>query len=169
MASISTKRPESPVRRREARSAEAGFSLIEAVVSLSLAVVVLTGVLTLFDRNNQLARAQTYVAEMQHSLRVWQTELARHIRMAGRGGLPRGPMPGGLAIAVRNNVPLDGDERYTAVGDTDSPRVVPGTDVLTVRGAINSSVFQVNPLGGGFLVDDPEAPTVGTVRVENPH
>lgn len=148
---------------------ERGFTLIEAVVSLLLAVAILAGVLTLFDRNNQVARAQTYIAEMQNSLRVGQSELARHIRMAGRGGLPRGPLPGGLAVAVRNNVPEDGDERYIALGDTDSPRILPGTDVLTVRGAISNSVFQVNPLGGGFHVDDVDAPTVGTVRVESPH
>jgi len=169
MARIHTKRAENPARRREARPAEDGFSVVEAVVSLTLAVAILTGVLTLFDRNNQLARAQTFVAEMQHSLRVGQSELARYIRMAGRGGLPRGTMPGGLALGVRNNVPVDGDERYIAIGDADSPRVLPGTDVLTVRGAISNSVFQVNPLGGGFVLDDPEAPTRGTVRVENPH
>jgi hypothetical protein len=123
----------------------------------------------LFDRNNKLARAQTYVADMQNSVRVGQAELARFIRMTGRGGLPRGTVPGGLAIAVRNNAPEDGDESTIAVGDSDSPLVLPGTDVLTVRGAFSNSVYQVNPLGGGFQLDDLDAPTQGTVRVENPH
>ena len=151
------------------RRGQHGFTLIEAVVSLMLAVAILAGVLTLFDRNNQLARAQTHVAEMQNSLRAGQAELARYIRMAGRGGLPRGPLPGGLAIAVRNNVSEDGADRNIAVGDADSPLVLPGTDVLTVRGAISDSVFQVNPLGGGFHLDDLDDPTSGTVRVESPH
>jgi type II secretory pathway pseudopilin PulG len=156
-------------QRRPAPPGAPGFTLIEAVIALMLAVAILAGVLTLFDRNNQLARAQTYVAEMQNSVRVGQAELARYIRMAGRGGLPRGPLPTGLAIAVRNNTPEDGDQRYIAAGDADSPRVLPGTDVLTIRGAISNSVFQVNPLGGGFVLDDPEAPTLGTVRVDSPH
>ena len=155
--------------RRDACLDERGFSLLEAVVSMLLAVVILAGVLTLFDRNNQLARAQTHVAEMQHALRVGQGELSRQIRMAGRGGLPRGAMPEGIALGVRNNAPDDGDLSHIAAGDGDSPTILAGSDVLIVRGAISSTVFQVNPLGGGFNLDDPDAPTEGTIRVENPH
>ncbi|HVR30085.1 MAG TPA: hypothetical protein VMS86_11190 [Thermoanaerobaculia bacterium] len=154
-----------PFRRR----GEDGFTLVEALVSLGLVIAVLVGVLTLFDRNNQLARTQTHIAQMQHALRVGQGEMARQTRMAGRGGLPRGPLPGGLAVGVRNNAPPSGDGRHIAAGNTDSPAVVAGTDVLIVRGAISGTVFQVNPLGGGFQVDDPAAPTEGTIRVENPH
>src|SRR6188508_3145990 len=102
--------------RREARPSERGFTLIEAVVSLAVAVAILVGVLTLFDRNNQVARAQTYVAEMQNSLRVGEADLARYIRMAGRGGLPRGILPAGIALGVRNNAPVEGDDHYIAVG-----------------------------------------------------
>lgn len=155
--------------RREVRPNERGFTLLEAVVSLSVAVAILVGVLTLFDRNNQVARAQTYVAEMQNSLRVGEAELARYIRMAGRGGLPRGLLPAGTALGIRNNAPQEGDARYIAVGDADSPLVLPGTDVLTIRGAFTNSVFQVNPLGRGFILDDVDAPTAGVVHVENPH
>jgi type II secretory pathway pseudopilin PulG len=165
LRSISVSRP----APRLGRARQAGFTMIEALVSLFIAVGILVGVLTLFDRNNQLARAQTNIAQMQHSLRVGQDDMTRYIRMAGRGGMPRGPIPAGLALGVRNNVPLQGDDRYIAEGDADSPLVLPGTDVLTVRGAIASSVYQVNPLGGGFQLDDLDAPTTGTIRVENPH
>ena len=151
------------------RLRDSGFTLIEALVSMGLAIAVLVGVLTLFDRNNQIARAQTHIAQMQNELRVGQSEMMRLTRMAGRGGLPRGPLPGGLAVGVRNNAPPAGDARHIALGNASSPEVVAGTDVLMVRGAISGSVFQVNPLGGGFQVDDPAAPTEGTVRVEDPH
>jgi hypothetical protein len=70
---------------------------------------------------------------------------------------------------VRNNVPAEGDDSTIAVGDPDSPVVLAGTDVLSIRGAMSSSVYQVNPLGGGFQVDDVDAPTEGSVRVESPH
>ena len=88
MTSTSQRRTEDRAPRRAARAGDQGFTLVEAIVSLLLAVGILVGVLTLFDRNNQLARSQTYVAEMQNSLRVGQADLARYIRMAGRGGLP---------------------------------------------------------------------------------
>jgi type II secretory pathway pseudopilin PulG len=152
-----------------AHCAEGGFTMIEALVSMVIAMAILVGILTIFDRNNQLARAQTNVAQMQHALRVGQDDMTRYIRMAGRGGLPRGPLPVGLAVAVRNNVPPDGDDSTIAVGNPNSPLVLAGTDVLTVRGAISTSVYQVNPLGGGFQVDDTDAPTTGSIRVENPH
>lgn len=151
------------------KARQGGFTMIEALISLLTAVAILIGVLTLFDRNNQLARAQTNVAQMQNSLRVGQDELTRYIRMAGRGGLPRGAMPTGLAVGVRNNVPLEGDGRTIAAGNPSSPLVLPGTDVLILRGALSTSVYQVNPLGGGFHLDDAVAPTVGSIRVETPH
>ena len=156
---------------REPRRAtgQHGFTLLEALVSLLISVAMIVGVLTLFDHNNRIARSQTHVAQMQNSLRVGQAELARQVRMAGRGGLPRGPLPEGLAVAIRNNVPAEGDQRHIAVGNTDSPAVVAGTDVLTVRGAISGLVYQVNPLGGGFQIDDLDAPTSGSVRIEDPH
>jgi len=155
--------------RRRCRRGERGFTLIEALVSLSIVVALLVGVLTLFDRNNQIARAQTHIAQMQNALRVGQSDMMRYARMAGRGGLPRGALPTGIALGVRNDAPMDGDGRYIAFADTDSPLVVPGTDVLIIRGAISGSVYQVNPLAGGFQLDDVDAPTLGTVRVENPH
>lgn len=167
-AALPTSRP-ATLRTRRARSSQGGFTMLEALVSLLIAVGILVGVLTLFDRNSQITRTQTNVAQMQNALRVGQDHLTRYIRMAGRGGLPRGPMPAGLALAVRNDVPPAGDERTIAIGDADSPLVLAGTDVLTVRGAISSSVYQVNPLGGGFHLDDVDAPTTGTLRVENPH
>jgi len=55
--------------------------------------------------------------------------------MAGRGPVPVGALPGGLAVAHDDNV---ADNYYVAVGDPEgiSPTVLPGTDVLTVNYAL---------------------------------
>lgn len=143
-----------------------GFTIVEAIVSLLVTVTVLLGVLALFDFSNKLARVQTNVADMQQSLRVAQADAVRLIRMAGRGGLPMGSLPNGWAVAVRNNVP---DDATATVGGAGTPGIVPGSDVLTVRGVFASSVYQVNSAAPGAfeLTGLPGPPSGGTLLIAN--
>lgn len=131
-------------------SREAGFTLIEALVSLLVMVMVLTGLLALLEFNSRVARAQLSVADMQQALRVAQADMVRQVRMAGRGGLPvrRPPtaggytgmsLPAGTAVAVENNV-ADG----TTIGGDPNAAVLEGTDIVTVRGVINTPLYQVS-------------------------
>lgn len=133
------------------RRREAGFTLIEALVSLLVMVMVLAGLLALLEFNSRLAKAQVNVAEMQQSLRVAQSDIVRQVRMAGRGGLPiRRPATAGgylgmnlpmdgTAVAVRNNV-----DPGVTIGGNAAAAVVPETDIVTVRGVINSPLYQVS-------------------------
>ncbi len=159
---------------RPARSRQLGFTVAELLVALLILILVLVGVLALFDLNSRLARAQTQVADMQQSLRIAQYEMVRASRMAGRGGMPRGTLPvvlppdrnqTGLAVAVRNDVPEDGT---IAEGDATSPKVVPGTDVLIIRGVFATPIYQINPAAGDFSLNDPAAPTAGSLVVRDP-
>lgn len=121
--------PPVPLRR----SREQGFTLTELIIALFVTVEVLVAVLLLFDFNTKLARVQTNVAEMQQSQRVAQYDLVRLARMAGRGGLPQN-----LAFSVVNNAPVG-----TLIAGPGSPKVVPGTDILQVRGVFSSPIYQV--------------------------
>lgn len=136
---------------------ERGFTLAEMLVTLVVSSVVLTGIVALFNFNTRVAKAQMSLSEMQQSLRVAQSGMVRTVRMAGRGGLPvfrpgnaggyAGMfLPQGPAIGVANDV-ADG----TQLGSSATAAVVAGTDVLTVRGVINSPLYQVNPAGGGNI------------------
>ena len=82
-------------------SRQRGFTLIEVSVSLIVTIIVLLGVLALFDFSNRLTRVQTNISDMQQSLRVAQNDSVRLIRMAGRGGLPLGNLPDGTAVVGR--------------------------------------------------------------------
>jgi hypothetical protein len=141
---------------------EEGFTVAELTVSLFVTVTVLLGVLALFDFSNRLSRVQTNVADMQQSLRVAQYDAVRLIRMAGRGGLPLGTLPSGTALTVSDNVPA-----ATHIGGPNSPLVLPGSDVLTVRGVLSTSVYQVNSENPGSfsLVNPGTGPVSGTVVV----
>lgn len=147
------------------RAHQQGFTLVEVTVSLIVTVIVLLGVLALFDFSNRLTRAQTNVSDMQQSLRVAQSDAMRLIRMAGCGGLSAGNPPNGVAVAMQNNV-ADG----TKIGGGSTPEVVPGSDVLTIRGVFSSSVNQININAGGTFTLTPSinAPTAGSLVLSNP-
>jgi type II secretory pathway pseudopilin PulG len=148
--------------RHPHRPGQRGFTLVEVTVSLFVTVIVLLGVLALFDFSNKLTRAQTNISDMQQSLRVAQSDSVRLIRMAGRGGIPVGNLPTGMAVAVQNNVADN-----TKIGGGATPDVVPGSDVLTIRGVLSSSVYQINQAAPFNLTPTPAAPTGGTLQLSN--
>jgi type II secretory pathway pseudopilin PulG len=139
-----------------------GFTLIEVSVSLIVTIIVLLGVLALFDFSNKLTRVQTNISDMQQSLRVAQNDAVRLIRMAGRGGLPLGNLPTGAAVAVANNVPDN-----THVGDGTTPEVVPGSDVLTIRGVFSAPSYQIDTanVAAFTLTSSAGVPTNGTITI----
>jgi prepilin-type N-terminal cleavage/methylation domain-containing protein len=150
-----------PRRDCSTRSAgQAGFTLVELLVALAVTVVVVLGILMLFDFNNRLTRAQTNVADMQQSERIAQYDMVRLARMAGRGGMPvtAGPaLPAGSGINVLNNAPAN---TYLVAGDVSTPKILQGTDVLTLRGAFSTPIYQVayaNP--ATFVLTGPATPT----------
>ncbi len=158
------------------QAAERGFTVIEMTIALLITAEVILAGLALFDFHNKLARVQTQITDMQQSLRVAQYDMVRLTRMAGRGGIPPILQTTSAAnatwgaVAVRNNVGTGGVSDQLAIGFGGTPLAVDGTDILTVRGAYSTPIFQVNstdhrsftllPAGGG-----PTLSTTGTVVV----
>lgn len=138
-------------------SRESGFTLVEMLVSMVLTVQVLAAVYFLFDFNSRLAKVQTNLTELQQAQRVAQYDMARLLRMAGRGNL----YPN-LALNVLNNVPT-----LTRVASGTSPAVLPGTDLLQVRGVFSSPLYQMPPDSTFFTLDNaaPNLATRGTLTV----
>ena len=135
---------------------ERGFSVLELIVALFIAVEILIAMAIAFDVHNRVARVQLQVTDMQQALRIAQWDIARTVRHAGRGMMKAGLNPGaefdptevpphipGRAIEVRNNVA--GDDRYLVRGTTTGQLALEGTDILTVRGCISTDLFQINP------------------------
>lgn len=145
---------------------QAGFTAVELLVSMLVSVTILLGVLMLFDFSQRISKVQTNVAEMQQSLRVAQYDAVRLIRMAGRGGLPTGTLPNGIAVRLASNVAAN-----TTIGLVGTPRVLAGTDILTVRGVFSSPIYQIASADpAAFVLDNmvtPGTATRGTVIVNN--
>ena len=133
-------------------SRQSGFSLIELLIGMLIAIEILVAALTVFDVHNRMARVQMQITDMQQSLRVAQYDMVRTTRMAGRGGLPATfsvdnvtlgvTWLRGLAVEARDNVATGGDNEV-ALGTAD-PLAVPGTDILTVRGCLSGLLFQMD-------------------------
>jgi len=151
-------------------SAQDGFTLVELLVALAVTVIVVLGILMLFDFNNKLTRVQTNVADMQQSERIAQYDMVRMARMAGRGGLPVSAaappgnsaalLPAGSGVRVLNNAPAN---TFLVAGDNTTPKVLAGTDVLTLRGAFSTPIYQLaftNP--AAFTMTGPGTPTTTT-------
>ncbi|MEA2562371.1 MAG: hypothetical protein QOH06_3875 [Acidobacteriota bacterium] len=134
---------------------EAGFTLIELLVSLAVTVVLILGVLATFDFSARMNRVQLNVADMQQSLRIAQNEIVKLARMTGRGSLPRP-----IAVDVRNNVAAN----YKLISGQAATAVLEGTDVVTMRGVFNSSLYQIEYLNPKVW-NDPDADKIGWVVV----
>src|SRR6476469_5326672 len=72
------------------RSRQRGFSLAEVMVATAILVVILVGILTLYDRANKVFKSGNEAAEMQQNVRIAYDRMIGDIRMAGfdykRGG-----------------------------------------------------------------------------------
>ena len=140
---------------------QGGFTLLELLIAMAIMIVIMVGILNLFDRLNRLSRVQLNLAEMQQGLRVGQRELVHMTRMAGRGGLGglalfadtdedhartvRGP-----ALQVRNNLPSSQNDREVVVGT--GVYALQGTDILIVRGAFNTPLYMVDGESSDFTI-----------------
>jgi type II secretory pathway pseudopilin PulG len=112
-----------------------GFTLVETMVGLAITAEILLVALLLFDVNSRIARNQVQVADMQQSQRIAHNELARMVRMAGRGGLHQL-----TAVVVQDDV--------AATDTVNGNAPVAGSDILTIRGVLTSPLYQIRPDSG---------------------
>lgn len=138
-------------KQRRLGKRNGGFTLIEMVLALTITVMVMAGVLNLFQMSAKIARNQTQLSDLQQNLRVALYDTQKFARMAGRGGLPvflpetTTPafaghyIPNGVAVALGNNWGAN-----SHIGDNTTPLILEGTDTLTVRGVLFGSVYQSN-------------------------
>src|SRR5467141_828370 len=76
-----------------------GFSLVEVMVATAILVVVLVGILMLYDRANKVFKSGNEAAEMQQNLRVAYDRMVGDIRMAGFDYMRGGPLLPGQTAA----------------------------------------------------------------------
>ena len=124
-------------------------------MSLAVTAVLILGVLATFDFSSRMNRVQMNVADMQQSLRIAQNEVVKLSRMTGRGSLPVN-----TAIQVTNNVAAG-----TKLVPTEATTLIDeGTDVLRLRGAFTSALYQIEFMNSAMWTA-PDADGNGSVVV----
>jgi type II secretory pathway pseudopilin PulG len=112
--------------RAEARSAEAGFTLIEAIIAACLAMIVLSSALSAFNSSMGLADTSRIVSETNHSLQAAMSLMVRDLLQTGQG-IPTGGIPlpsgAGASAVVR---PAPGTATFPSTWET-LPAISPGS------------------------------------------
>ena len=138
-----------------ARRLDGGFTLIEMIVVVFLLAIAMLGILAVFDASARINKSEQDVADAQGNVRYGIYQMTRAIRMAGAG-------PSFVAQSVLNAPDTDlagitvgsgrGYDNVTGATVTDlSGTAVPvrdGTDMIEVRGVINSPLLSLDAGSG---------------------
>ncbi len=129
------------------RHTQAGFTLIEMIVVSLLLLVAMLGLLAVFDASARINKNETDIADAQGAVRYGIYQMTRTIRMAGAGGLyitqavlnhNDDSLPGILPTGASYDN-IAGVSLTDTAGNTWAVR--PGTDMIEVRGVINSPLI----------------------------
>jgi prepilin-type N-terminal cleavage/methylation domain-containing protein len=134
---------------------ERGFTLVEMIVVVFLLALAMLGILAVFDASARVNKSEQDVADAQGAVRYGVYQMTRAIRMAGSGGLfvtqailnAPDPQLAGVTLpsGTYDDVP-NGTKVTSLSGDRD---VRPGTDMIEVRGVLNSPLVAFAPPGFG--------------------
>jgi prepilin-type N-terminal cleavage/methylation domain-containing protein len=144
-----------PVRSRwpSAHSAShGGFTLVEMIVVVFLLALAMLGLLSVFDASARINKSESDVADAQGAVRYGIYSMTRAIRMAGSGGLfvtqavlnHADPQLAGITVVNSHGAnSYDNVETGTTVTPLtgDPIPVRPGTDMIEIRGVINSPLI----------------------------
>ena len=126
---------------------QAGFTLIELIVSSAIMLVVIVGALALYSRSNQISVDQEQYAELQHDVRSAMYLITRNLRMAG-AGLP--PEFGMYAFEGFNNEDMGTEvrpDRLEIMGNIDEPLSL---KILSYQGGHGGGAADVAVYDGSF-------------------
>jgi type II secretory pathway pseudopilin PulG len=138
-----------------ALSLAGGFTLVEMIVVTFLLALAMLGILSVFDASARINKNESDIADAQGAVRYGIYSMTRAIRMAGAGGLyvsqavlnhadPELTTLGGIHVVNSPDATsydnVHADTTVTSLDRGDIP-VRPGTDMIEVRGVINSPLL----------------------------
>ena len=138
-----------------------GISLVELMISITIGLILMTGVVQLFLSSRTTFSTQQALARVQESGRLAMEFLSEDIRMAGYMGCMSRNM--NFTNTLNNASELDynfeigveGQDNYSAAVAGYPADIVAGTDVLVVRGANGNGVdVTQNNNGAQLFIED---------------
>ncbi|MGH9315806.1 MAG: PilW family protein [Thermoanaerobaculia bacterium] len=141
-----------------------GFTLAEMIVVVFLLAIAMLGLLAVFDASARINKNEQQLADAQGNVRYGIYRMTSAIRNAGTGGLHVTQAvlnhndPDLASITVVNAADAqsyDNVQTGTAVTDNEAtPRAIPvrpGTDMIEIRGVINTPLLSFDGNGDGCL------------------
>lgn len=121
-----------------------GFTLVEVMVATAIFAIFMVGMLNLLDTSTKITQVETSLADTQENVRFAAYHIMRTARMMGGASMPFA----GTSTSGENWV--TGQLISNATGTVQIPgfggvTVLPGSDVLTLRGFFEISPFFTNP------------------------
>lgn len=132
-----------------------GFTLLEILVTTAIFATIMIGILNLLDTSTKVSKLEIALSDTQENVRFAAYHLMRTTRMMGGAVLPFAANIGGTDTWVMGE--LLSNQTGTVTTAFGNVTVLPGSDVLTVRG-----FFEVSP----FFMNRTDIITTGTDRVE---
>lgn len=105
---------------------ERGFTMVELMISLAIAVILLTVAIKVFTVQKNTYNSQEQITDLQQNIRSSMDELSREIRMAGY-----------MAVGT-STIKTSGTSTITFLGDIDSDIA---TDLTVNAGAGTTTIF----------------------------
>ncbi|MFV2073284.1 MAG: PilW family protein, partial [Thermoanaerobaculales bacterium] len=125
-----------------------GYTLVEVMVALAVFAIFMISILNLLDASSKLSRVETALADTQENTRFAAYHIMRTARMMGGAELAFAADLGGGAQWVGGR--LRSNQTGTIAIPFGNVTVLPGADVLTLRGFFEISPFFTNPADFGF-------------------
>ena len=147
----------------------AGFTLIELLVAAALLAIVMIGVLNMLDTSTNISKVESALADTQENVRFAAYHIMRTARMAGGAEMPFARTDG---TWVTGRV-LDDQSGTVTIPGFSTVQVMPGSDVLILRGFFESPTFftnrsDVTPAAGTVTIREHRISGVATSDVINP-
>lgn len=155
-----------------------GFTLVEILVALAIFGLIFMTFLNIFDMTNQMSKAQHSVSNITEGTRYAVAEITRMTRMVGTGAMPIAAWDDAqlAANAKITNISIDVIDNIVSgqsIGKGINAReVIPGTDVLTIRGVIAGMLFEIDgpsDQSNPFDISGAPATYVVTIPAEAPY
>lgn len=142
------------------RPRERGLTLIELMIAITLSLLIVGAVISLYITSQHLYRVQNNLSRLQENARYAMNEMSRDLRMAGYEGCltghitPHNDLNNTTSYPYNFSVPLEGYQ------------YVSGAWVPALDPAFTATLTPASPPGGVFTLDT--ASDIITVRLADP-
>jgi prepilin-type N-terminal cleavage/methylation domain-containing protein len=127
-------------------SSNRGFTLVEIMVASAVLAMFMVGILNLLDTSTRISQVETELADTQENVRFATYHIMRTARMIGGGGMPvAGANASGNHWVTAELISNATSSSLMIPGYDLAVRVLPGSDVLTLRGFFEISPLFTNP------------------------